>query len=813
MNLPDGVFDRPRQSLLIAKNRPAIIQIETSTRFSANMPYDVTVRSFGKDVFPYLKGDWEDFDRLFGLNPTRLTGQHGDVQKRGDGIAYSFAHHKVKPEESQKLPNITVVPNIETTNYEGLTSRRTVFGCTMGHYHPPSQLGYQIQEVYEFQGYGLMVLDRGLGQIEVWVAQDGDKVSVPSNCHMTLYNLGDDYHPLITLNLAHASHKPTKETVKKYGPILLVYFDDVEVVFVLNRLYINNPHDPVGARLIDPSHGNSEIRITRAARLELGRLLYEQLTQNPDLIGRFARLGIRIRQASSEAILEPLSAKKPSRLYFCQSLVNASRKGTDVYRYFFPEAERAVPAPGYRKEAPADPRDLTQPKPQKDAKQLAAVNSHRHLTIVVEGSGEWVEQTYRRHFKTKADFYAAEVDKRTAFSVFYADDSRWKDRPPVWAIPDISLNTEKWNPATTGLQPWEVYLDKADPEGFLQYSNLRPDVVFIVTPDYTHCSLARMWLGKTPMIFIEKPFDSQISNVETMLLSLGEKEYADSPTEIMGLDHYQIYALPVTKHKEMIGAHLGSYISSVNFYLTESRPIELSRVRTLQDGLTLDLLPHFIALLTYFGDIGSIDEITVLEAGQYHPLVAASRDGTQHKPISDTFFAETYSHVRFTFQDRSGNGFRIPCTAVVGKGFSRDVKYMEVNGNSGNGIRIDLNPRPDDWKDPYPHDALMFLQGDREENIPDADNVIVIDPYSQKQLRILSDPKNPERFCPRLERSRYERLLSDLLEEQNEVVPSTLTRGQGREIVDALDRIWWAIRETRPWRKYDLGKLDPLNPG
>lgn len=811
MNLPDGVFDRPRQSILIAKNEPAIIQIETGTRFSANIPYHVTVRSYGNDVAPYLKGDWEDFDRLFGLDPNRVPNPEVDAQTLGNVVAYSFAQHEVKPEESQKLPNITVVPNLETTNYEGLISRRTVFGCTMGHYHPPSNLGYLVQEVYEFQGYGLMVLDHGTGEIELWVARDGDKVSVPSDCHMTLYNLGDNYHPLIMLNVAHASHEPKKDLVKKCGPVLLVYFDDTEVVFVLNRLYINNPHYRAGVRLKNPSYENREIRITRGARMELGRLLCEQLTQNPDLIGRFARLGIRIRQASPEAILEPVSATKPSRLYFCHSLVNATRKGTDVYRYFFPEAERAVPAPGYRTEALPESESPSKSKPKKEAEGAAVTSSHRHLMIVVEGGGDWVEQTYRGLFKKKVDFYARQIDKGIAFSVFYADDSRWKDRP-TWANPDLRSSSAEWNPATTSLQPWEVYLDKADPDGFSQYSNLRPDVVFIVTPDYTHCALARQWLGKTPMIFIEKPFDSQITNVETMLLSLGEKQYSDSPTEIMGLDHYQLYALPIVAQERRINEHLGGYISSVNFYLTESRPIELSRVRTLQYGLTLDLLPHFIALLTYFGDVGSIDEITVVEAGQYRPLIAASRDGSQHKPIGDTFLGETYSHVRFTFQDRSGNGFRIPCTAIVGKGFSKDVKYMEVNGKSGNAIRIDLNPRPEDWKNPYPLDALMFLQGDRSLNIVDANDLNVTDPYSQKQLRIRFDPANPERLCPRLERSRYERLLTDLLEEQNEAVPSTLTRSQGREIVYALDRIWWAIRETRPWRKYDLGKLNPLSP-
>jgi predicted dehydrogenase/oxalate decarboxylase/phosphoglucose isomerase-like protein (cupin superfamily) len=819
MNLPEGVFDRPRQGILIAENQWAIIRIETSPLYPANIKYKIRNRHYGETITPYLKGDWDEFDRLFGLNPKRVIQVQG--QQRESDVVYCFAEHHVNPAESnaQKLPNITVVPNIQTTNAQGLNSPWTVFGCTMGHYHQPTGRGYHILEIYEFQTYGMLILDRGIGEVELWVAQAGDKVAIPSECHMTLYNIGDSNHPLITLDFAAPDHKPDKELVRNCGPIMLAYYNDFEVIFTLNWLYINNPQHNAGVRLSNPPRmpEGRQVRISRGARLELGRLLYEQLTQNPDLIGKFARLGIRIRHASSEAVLEPIPDSAGLRLYFCQPLVKATKKGTEVYRYFFPTSERAEPPPAPAwKETGATAEQQTYPDEKilkKEKHEVEASFSYRHLLIVVEGSGDWVEQTYRPLFKKKFDEYKNRTDKNTTFSVFYADDTRWKPKPD-WADPKRWTNPLEWaNPATTGLQPWEVYLDKADPDEYAQYLNLRPDAVFIVTPDFTHCVLAREWLGKTPTIFIEKPFDSQVTNVENMLLTLGQQQKAVGSTEILGLDHYQFYALPVDKQEALINEHLGGYIANVNFYLTEARPIEHGRVRSLQYGLTLDLLPHCIALLTYFGDVGSIDEIVIKAAGQYHPLVAVSRDGLSQESISDQFDSETYSHVQFTFLDHSGNDFRIPCRAIVGKGFSDEVKYMEVTGHNGNAIRIDLNRKPASAnEDKYPWDSLFFLQGKQSTRLPQSEERSITDPYSLKQIRILHDPAAPHRLCLPLERSRYELLLKDLLEEESEAVRSTLTRIQGREIVLALDRIWWAIRESRPWKKYYLGKLNPLNP-
>jgi len=66
----------------------------------------------------------------------------------------------------------------------------------------------------------------------------------------------------------------------------------------------------------------------------------------------------------------------------------------------------------------------------------------------------------------------------------------------------------------------------------------RPDVVFIVTPDYTHSSIARDWLGKTPLVFVEKPFDSRLANVHALFVDLAQRRGAT----VLGLDHWLAYA-------------------------------------------------------------------------------------------------------------------------------------------------------------------------------------------------------------------------------------------------------------------------------
>ena len=238
-------------------------------------------------------------------------------------------------------------------------------------------------------------------------------------------------------------------------------------------------------------------------------------------------------------------------------------------------------------------------------------------------------------------------------------------------------------------------------------------------------------------------------------------------TFIRGLDHYQFYALPVKKNLQTIREHLGDALLYVHLFLMEKNVIEPNRMKSLQYGLTLDLMPHLIALLSYFGSISTIDEISVLKASQYSPL-------------DIRYESETASFVKFTFLDYSGNQFRVPCYAAVGKGFSEDVKYIEITGVSRRSIRIDLNTRlpEEESKTGYHRDSLIFI-GDIEKD-KGSQVKVVHDPYNIDRNLLLT------RDCISLDRARYESLLDDIFHETTQAIATSLSLSQSSEIVKVL---------------------------
>ncbi|MBK6795258.1 MAG: Gfo/Idh/MocA family oxidoreductase [Acidobacteria bacterium] len=198
-------------------------------------------------------------------------------------------------------------------------------------------------------------------------------------------------------------------------------------------------------------------------------------------------------------VLEPADCSP--RLFFALPLVNAARKGTAVYRYFISEAAADEPD-SLKLHLPIQPEDewKTASQSGKGGEQSPL---NRPLMIVVEGVGDWVNNTYRPRFEEIMN--SGIPDHR--LSVFYTDDSRW------YRTKEQQQVVKEW---AAKLHDWEVYIDKASPEEFAKYLKLRPDVVFVVTPDFTHSLLARQWLNKVPSIFIEKPFDSQVGNVDEL---------------------------------------------------------------------------------------------------------------------------------------------------------------------------------------------------------------------------------------------------------------------------------------------------------
>jgi hypothetical protein len=313
MRLPHGVTHIAGHKGLIAKDTDAVININTVT-VAGNRHYDLKPRTFEDAVEPYLKGAWGNFD------------PHREIGRRDVAYAGAEYTYPVPGDVTQaKLANITVLPNWATRD-----GRSTVLGCTMGHEH--SALEPRVQEVYEFQGFGLLVIDDQCGAPEIHVARAGDKIAVPTCCHMTLYNLGNN--PLITLDFADPRRNDAnKELVRRFGPILHVSYDGFSATFELNSTYIANPANPGGVRQETAVDRANKVVINRVGRAGLGRQLYDQLTGSPDVIAAFAQLGLRVRKASPEVIL-PSDERGLPPLHVARPLVEVARPGRDFYSYF-----------------------------------------------------------------------------------------------------------------------------------------------------------------------------------------------------------------------------------------------------------------------------------------------------------------------------------------------------------------------------------------------------------------------------------------------------------------------------------------------
>jgi predicted dehydrogenase len=229
-----------------------------------------------------------------------------------------------------------------------------------------------------------------------------------------------------------------------------------------------------------------------------------------------------------------------------------------------------------------------------------------------------------------------------------------------------------------------VYLNKLDANDLRVYENLIVDAVIIATPNETHCAIARKWLGRSRWIFIEKPLDDSIENIEALEADLDRYGGGTFP---FGFDHYRAKALPL---RQMIRAVLGWLNGSpeqVVFYLLEPETIEEEgRVETLTRGLILDLFPHCLALLMFFGDPATFQAEDV-KAGRY--------EGAQ-------IDRETFAAIKFTLKSHDNKPLR--GTAYIGKGIkgvrglhragrvieAGPPKLLEVYGANGRIVRLDF---------------------------------------------------------------------------------------------------------------------------
>jgi len=237
--------------------------------------------------------------------------------------------------------------------------------------------------------------------------------------------------------------------------------------------------------------------------------------------------------------------------------------------------------------------------------------------------------------------------------------------------------------------------------------------VIIATPDRTHVEVTKTWLQhprEPKAIFIEKPLD--VSR-EAAFDLLGEVDPFDN--RVLAFDHYRARMLSDLEQKRHVIRFLGGGISKFIFYLLEDHsgsdaafrakmqkgtsqrqgPIENEqRVKTLNEGVILDLMPHVVSILAHFGPPALL-RVTAVRAGQY---VGVDGSDAKRTEIAN----ETFAEVHFICPDHRKNV--IEGTVYLGKGirgskdlnlkyqnnYDRDTKLLEVEGLNDNRILFDL---------------------------------------------------------------------------------------------------------------------------
>ena len=143
-------------------------------------------------------------------------------------IIYAGAEHSGSP----KLLNLTCLPNLITTQ------GGVVLGSSYGHQHI-REFGddREFQEIYEFKGYGGMLL-RGANDARFYLLSPNDKVVTRQDEAMTIFNLGTD--PLRTVDYANPLlNKAHKNLEEDMGSIMIGKFDSSVglLSFVFNQGY------------------------------------------------------------------------------------------------------------------------------------------------------------------------------------------------------------------------------------------------------------------------------------------------------------------------------------------------------------------------------------------------------------------------------------------------------------------------------------------------------------------------------------------------------------------------------------------------
>ncbi len=322
------------------------------------------------------------------------------------------------------------------------------------------------------------------------------------------------------------------------------------------------------------------------------------------------------------------------------------------------------------------------------------VKDPTHLVVI--GAGDVILKYYSPAFKQMmADYGGPEHVKVT-----FLDNGSFSQGNPA--------ATAKRQKIVSEIEAWGAkVLDRNDPVDEAKVRALRPDTVFVATPDHTHASIAveaGELFPKAKSIVLEKPVEADLAAAR----ALADPAHPLAG-KLLGLDHTlaRLPTDPQTMGKLM--NHVGNQLKDFTFYFLEdgsgADPYgdklvardgaieQAQRVRTLDGGMMLDLMPHVLAVVGYFGKVESI-HVTSVKRMQYTGVDGDPNKRTEIK-------GETLATIQFTFLDHAGH--TVSATAHVGKGirgvkalgpdYDHNVKVVDITGVNGNKERLDLRSK------------------------------------------------------------------------------------------------------------------------
>ncbi len=212
-------------------------------------------------------------------------------------VAYIGAEHSGNP----KLPNLTVIQNLTCLLGKAM-------GSTMGHQHLQAKESdeRELQELYEFHGYGAMLI-RGKYGTRMHVLKPGEKVGVGTGDSMAIINLGES--ELVTFDYANPKkNSASKETEKRIGTMMLVRQTEEGMLFEANKKYYDE-------NLVQ---GEADARQILVRAASPGTELYKKIA---DYSGDFRRAGIQLSFGTSV----PSSLRKASSLSLLELIISKNR--------------------------------------------------------------------------------------------------------------------------------------------------------------------------------------------------------------------------------------------------------------------------------------------------------------------------------------------------------------------------------------------------------------------------------------------------------------------------------------------------------